>query len=178
MAGSLIKIASNSTTSDVSTIDIGGADWNSSYDVYMVKIYNLQQSTGTDVRLKARILKSDNSADDTANYDYAMRGFRTEAGFDNLADTNQTEFSNLTYLFRGNTSYNANGIFYLFNFNNASEYNFITVEGNGYGYDGSELMGAMGGGVHTVAQVAKGLQFSLTTNSISNINIDLYGLKK
>ena len=77
MAGSLVKIASNSTTSDVSTIDIGGADWNSSYDVYMVKIYNLQQSTGTDVRLKARILKSDNSADTTANYDYAMQGFRT-----------------------------------------------------------------------------------------------------
>ena len=178
MAGSLVKIASNSTTSDVSTIDIGGADWNSSYDVYMVKIYNLQQSTGTDVRLKARILKSDNSADTTANYDYAMQGFRTEAAFDNLPDTNQTEWSNLTYLFRGNTSYNANAILYLFNFNNASEYNFITNEGVGYGYDGNELMGSMGGAVHTVAQVARGLQFSLTTNSISNINIDLYGLKK
>ena len=178
MAGSLIKITSASTTSNVSTIDIGGANWDSSYDVYMVKIYNLQQSTGTDVRLKARILKSDNSADTTANYDYAIKGLRTGAGFDNLPDTNQTEWSNLTYLFRGNTSYNANAILYLFNFNNASEFNFITVEGNGYGYDGSELMGGMGGGVHTVAQVAKGLQFSLTTNSISNAYIDLYGLKK
>ena len=36
----------------------------------------------------------------------------------------------------------------------------------------------MGGGVHTVAQVAKGLQFSLTTDSISNAYIDLYGLNK
>ena len=81
-------------------------------------------------------------------------------------------------MFRGSTSYGANAIFYLFNFNNASEYNFITVEGNGYGYGASELMGAMGGGVHTVAQVAKGLQFSLTTDSISNAYIDLYGLKK
>ena len=95
-----------------------------------------------------------------------------------MPDTNQTEWSNLTYLFRGNTSYNANAILYLFNFNNASEYNFITNEGVGYGYDGNELMGSMGGAVHTVAQVARGLQFSLTTNSISNINIDLYGLKK
>ena len=178
MAGSLIKITSASTTSNVSTIDIGGANWDSSYDVYMVKIYNLQQSTGTDVRLKARILKSDNSADTTANYDYAIKGLRTGAGFDDLPDTNQTAWSNLTYLFRGSTSYGANAILYLFNFNNASEYNFITVEGNGYGYDGSELMGGMGGGVHTVAQVAKGLQFSLTTNSISNADIDLYGLKK
>ena len=178
MAGSLIKITSASTTSNVSTIDIGGVNWDSSYDVYMVKLYNLQQSGTTDVRLKARILKSDNSADDTANYDYAVKGLRTGAAFDNLTDTNQTEFTNLTYLFRGSTSYGANATLYLFNFNNASEYNFITVEGNGYGYDGSELMGAMGGGVHTVAQVAKGLQFSLTTDSISNVYIDLYGLKK
>ena len=178
MAGSLVKIESKTQTSNVNTIDIGGANWDSSYDVYMVKIYNLQQSTGTDVRLKARILKSDNSADETANYDYAMMGFRTAADFDDLPDTNQTAWSNLTYLFRGSTSYGANAILYLFNFNNASEYNFITNEGVGYGYDGNELMGSVGGGVHTVAQVAKGLQFSLTTNSISNINIDLYGLKK
>jgi len=178
MAGSLIKITSASTTSNVSTIDIGGANWDNSYDVYMVKIYNLQQSTGTDVRLKARILKSDNSADSTSNYEYAMLGLRTEAAFDDLPDTGQTEWSNLTYLFRGSTSYGANAIFYLFNFNNASEYNFITNEGVGYGYDGNELMGSVGSGVHKVTQVAKGLQFSLTTNSISNINIDLYGLKK
>ena len=38
MAGSLIKITSSSTTSNVSTIDIGGANWDSSYDVYMVKL--------------------------------------------------------------------------------------------------------------------------------------------
>ena len=178
MSGSLIKIDEEIVTSAVASVDLGGANWDSSYDVYMVKLYNLEQSGTTDVRLKARILKSDNSADSTANYDYAYKGLRTGAGFDNLADTNQTEFTNLTYLFRGSTSYGANAIFYLFNFNNASEYNFITVEGNGYGYDGSELMGAMGGGVHTVAQVGKGLQFSLTTDSISNAYIDLYGLKK
>jgi len=163
MAGSLIKITSASTTSNVSTIDIGGANWDSSYDVYMVKLYNLQQSATNDVRLKARILKSDNSADSTSNYDMAYKGLRSDTTFDNLSDTNQDAFSNLTYLF---------------NFNNASEYNFITVEGVGFGYDGTDLMGAMGGGVHTVGQIAKGLQFSLTTDSISKVYIDLYGLRK
>jgi hypothetical protein len=178
MAGSLIKITSASTTSNVSTIDIGGANWDSSYDVYMVKLYNLQQSATNDVRLKARILKSDNSADSTSNYDMAYKGLRSDTTFDNLSDTNQDAFSNLTYLFRGSTSYGANATFYLFNFNNASEYNFITVEGVGFGYDGTDLMGAMGGGVHTVGQIAKGLQFSLTTDSISKVYIDLYGLRK
>ena len=58
----------------------------------MVKLYNLQQSTGTDVRLKARILKSDNSADTTANYDYAVEGLRTSAGFDHCQiQTKQSE---------------------------------------------------------------------------------------
>ena len=178
MTGSLIKITSASTTSNVSTIDIGGANWDSSYSVYVVKLYNLQQSGTTDVRLKARILKSDNSADTTSNYDYAVEGLRTGAGFDFLADSNQDAWSNLTYLFRGSTSYGANAVLYLFNFNDANEHNHITIEGVGFGYDGTETMGTVGGAIHTVNQVAKGLQFSLTTDSISNINIDLYGLKK
>jgi hypothetical protein len=178
MSGSLVKIASASTSSNVSTIDIGGSSWDSSYNVYVVHLYNLKQSGTNEVRLQARILKSDNSADSTANYDYASEGLRTGANFDFLADSNQTAWTNLTYLFKGNTSYGASATFHLFQFNDANEHNQITLEGVGYGYDGSETMGAVGGAVHTVNQVAKGLQFSLTTDSIASVSIDLYGLKK
>ena len=178
MTGSLIKIASASTSSNVSTIDIGGSSWDSSYNVYVVNVYNLKQSGTNEVRLQARILKSDNSADTTSNYDYAFEGLRTGAGFDFLADSNQDAWTNLTYLFKGNTSYGASATFHLFQFNDANEHNQMTIEGVGFGYDGTETMGAVGGGVHTVNQVAKGLQFSLTTDSIASVNIDLYGLKK
>ena len=54
----------------------------------------------------------------------------------------------------------------------------ITVEMNSFGYDGDELMGTAGGAVHTVAQVSKGLQFSLTSSTYAGGKCILYGLKK
>lgn len=178
MSGSLVKIASASTSSNVSTIDIGGSSWDSSYNVYVVHLYNLKSDSSGDVRLKARILKSDNSADSTSNYDSANEGLRTAAAFDFIAQSNEDAFTNLTYLFRGSSDYGANLTMYLFQFNDANEHNQITFEGVGYGYDGTETMGTVGGGVHTVNQVAKGLQFSLSADNISNVEIDLYGLVK
>ena len=87
----------------------------------------------------------------------------------------------MSYLFRGSTSHGACVTMYLFNFNDANEYNYVTIDGVGFGYDGTDLMGAMGGGVHTVQQVAKGLQFLIASDGsqhISNANINLYGLRK
>ena len=37
MAGSLIKIDEEIVTSAVASVELGGANWDSSYDVYMVK---------------------------------------------------------------------------------------------------------------------------------------------
>jgi len=36
MAGSLVKIDEEIVTSPVASVTLGGADWDSSYDVYMV----------------------------------------------------------------------------------------------------------------------------------------------
>ena len=179
MAGSLIKIAETNISSGDATFDIGGSDWDSSYDVYKIVLSNIQlTSTSDSARINCRILKSDNSADTTSNYDYAFIGFRTAASFDNLPDQNTDKWQNFNYLFRGGTGFGSNGCLYLFNFNNASEFNFITVDMNSFGYNGNELMGTAGGAVHTVAQVSKGLQFSLTSSTYAGGKCVLYGLKK
>ena len=181
MSGSLIHIASATTSSNVDTLDIGGSAWDDSYNVYKVVVDNLQSDQTSDIRLKCRILKSDNSADATSEYDNALKGFRSDTGVDDIADNNGTYWSNITYIFRGSTSHGANATMYLFNFNESSEYNYVTIDGVGFGYDGTDLMGACGGGVHTVGQVAIGLQFLIATDGsehISNANINLYGLRK
>ncbi|BAQ84785.1 2-phosphosulfolactate phosphatase [uncultured Mediterranean phage uvMED] len=179
MAGSLKKITEVTVGSGVSSFDIGGSEWNDSYDVYMVDFHNVQlTSTSNDARINMRILKSDNSADVTSNYDYAFIGLRSStSSFDDLVDSNQDKWQNVNYLFRGGTGFGTNGIIYLFNFNNASEYNFLTNETNSFGYDGDELMGTTGGLVHSVAQVSKGLQFLLTTSTYAGGKCVLYGLK-
>ena len=174
MAGSLIKIDEEIVTSAVASVDLGGTKWDSSYDVYMVKFSNVTATTDNTI-LYARVLKSDNTADSTANYDRALKILRTDTTFTNLGQTNQTEFG--IEIIGTATGESANGIFYLFNFNNASEYNFCTTEMSNFD-NASKLIAGQGGFVHTVSQVSKGLQFFISSSTIANGVFTLYGLKK
>ena len=174
MAGSLIKIDEEIVTSAVASVDLGGTNWDSSYDVYMVKFSNIVVTTDSTI-LYARILKSDNTADSTANYDRAIKILRTDTTYGNVGQTNQTEFG--IEVLGTATGESANGIFYLFNFNNASEYNFCTTELSNFD-NASRLIGGQGGFVHTVSQVSKGLQFFLSSSTIAKGVFSLYGLKK
>ena len=171
---SLIKIDEEIVTSAVSSVDLGGINWDSSYDVYMVKFSNVIATTDSTI-IYARVLKSDNTADSTANYDRAIKILRTDASFGNVGQTNQTEFG--IEVLGTATGESANGIFYLFNFNNASEYNFCTTEMSNFD-NASRLIAGQGGFMHTVSQVSKGLQFFLSSSTIANGVFTLYGLAK
>jgi hypothetical protein len=174
MAGSLIKIYEEIVTSAVSSVDLGGANWDSSYDVYMVKFSNVTVTTDSTI-LYARVLKSDNTADSTANYDRALTILRSDTNFTDTGSTNQTEFG--IEILGTATGESANGIFYLFNFNNASEYNFCTTEMSNLD-NASRLIAGQGGFVHTVSQLGKGLQFFMSSSTIAGGTFTLYGLKK
>ncbi|MDA7543937.1 hypothetical protein N8814_05305 [Acidimicrobiia bacterium] len=172
MSGSLIKIYEEIVTSAVASVTLTGID--STYDVYMVKFSNLKPTTDN-VLNRVRILVS-SSADTSSNYDFANKGLRSDTTFDNNSNTNGTywEFDR-----SGNaTGENTNATLYLFNFNNASEYNFITTE-----FTGSSpfdlIYGATGGGVHTVAQASNGIEFFFSSGNIdTGSKFTLYGLKK
>ena len=69
MAGSLIKIDEEIVTSAVATVELGGTNWDSSYDVYMVRLNNVtNSSTGAYYDLYARVLTSGTPQTDS-NYD-------------------------------------------------------------------------------------------------------------
>jgi hypothetical protein len=174
MAGSLIKIDEEIVTSAVASVTLGGADWDSSYDVYMVKFSNVTVTTDS-TTIKARVIKSDNTADSTANYDRALVALRTDTTFTDVGSTNQTAFD-VEFLGTG-TGEMTNGVFYLFNFNNASEYNFCTTETSNINAT-PILIGGAGGFVHTVSQLGKGLQFFMSSSTIASGTFTLYGLKK
>ena len=73
-----------------------------------------------------------------------------------------------------------NGIYYLFNFYNASEYSFITFESVTYGFPNTskELLSSTGGGVHTVAQSNSGIYIIPTSGNFVAGTFTLYGLAK
>ena len=65
MAGSLIKIDEEIVTSAVASVELGGTDWDSSYDVYVFQAHNITVDT-PNLPYSLRVLKS-SVADSTAN---------------------------------------------------------------------------------------------------------------
>jgi len=171
MAGSLIKIDEEIVTSAVASVSLVGID--STYDVYMVKYNNMQNDTDAQ-QFRIRVTKS-GTADTTANYDWAFKKLDATTTFGNRTGTNQTYWE--TEQLGTSTQEQNNGVLYLFNFNNASEYSFITVEESTFN-TAQQLTGRQGGAVHTVASASDGIQFLMQGGNIDNGQFVLYGLKK
>jgi len=173
MAGSLIKIDEEIVTSAVASVTLTGID--STYDVYMVRFNNVvPASDGVD--LFCRVTESD-TPNSTANYDFAVELMRTASSFFGVAHTNYTEFD-----FGNNigtaTGEATNGIVYIFNANNSSEYTFVTTEFVELNST-PELTSWTGGGVFTSTSSVNGLHFFFDGSSnIDNGTFTLYGLKK
>ena len=173
MAGSLIKIDEVILSGAVSSVTLGASDWDSSYDVYMVKYNNVKCDTDAKY-FRIRVTKS-SSADTTSNYDQAYKKLDSTTTFGNRSNTNQTYWE--TEELGTSTQEQNNGVLYLFNFNNASEYSFITVEESTFN-TAQQLTGRQGGAVHTVASASNGIQFLMASGNIASGTFSLYGLKK
>jgi len=173
MAGSLIKIDEEIVTSAVASVTLGGSDWDSSYDVYMVNIANFMP-VNDDVSAYMRITKS-GTADSTSNYDSAYKIFKTNTSFANNSDTNQDKI-NFGNVGTG-TSEGVNSTLYLFNFNNASEYSFATQEDTTLN-SSAQNQGKQGGFVHTVQSSSDGLFFYMASGNIASGTFSLFGLAK
>ena len=176
MAGSLIKIDEQIISSAVSTVAVGGANWDNSYDVYKVVVNALKVDTDNVVSY-FRVLDSSNNPVTSADYDWARKILKANTTFANGYAANQTldYFANNRLGTGGNET--ASAVFYLFNFNNASEYSFYTTEQLNREKDGN-LQGLQGGGVVTQTALHKGLHFFLDSGNYNGGSVKLYGLKK
>ena len=172
MAGSLIKIAETTVSSAVSSVTLTGID--STYDVYMVKINNLEVATNqTDIKLRFTESGTPNT---TANYDMAAKILSAGQAFANASETNATSLD-VSLNIGNDTGEQYNAIHYIFNANNSSEYTFITME-NTMMSDQAELRGFQGGGVFTVNSLVNGVQYIGDSTNIDNATFTLFALKK
>ena len=165
--GKLVQVATETVTSAVSTVELSGINTD---DVYMVTFHNVRPTVDNTI-IQARIIKSDDTADSTANYDRAVKALRADTTFTNVSSVNQTAFD-VEQLGTG-TGEATNGIMYLYNFNNASEYNFVTSEMANYQAT-PILIGGQGGFIHTIEQASKGLQFFIASNTIASGVFTMY----
>ena len=172
MPGSLVLIDSETVSSTTASVSLTGID--STYNVFMVRYNNVTIDTDT----KQLQFRYRNSSGDvtSANYDKARKIFYANASFLNSSGTDATQFN--TVSIGTSTQEQANGLLYLFNFNNSSEYSFHTEEGSSLDYQPT-LAGIQGGGVLTVAEAHTGITFFVqSSNNLESGEFKLYGLKK
>ena len=172
MAGSLIKIDEEIVSSGVSSVTLTGID--STYDVYMVKFNNFKGSSDNN-NLELRLTES-GTPNTTSNYDYAYKKLDATTTFANQNSSNQSNFD-LEIQVGNDTGEQSNGVLYILNANNSSEYTFITIE-TSFLNPFVGLNGTQGGGVFTVTSAVDGVNIFFSSGNIASGTISLYGLKK
>ena len=154
MAGQLIQVATEtvSTASPTNSVVLTGINTD---DVYMVTVSFQRFNTSNNV-LRYRFTVG-GTGDASSNYDRAYKLLRADTTFNNLSYTNQDHL-------RGSVAHTGTGeagnmILYLYNFNNSSEYSFVTQEGADFDPNVSTVIARTGGGVLTETQANDGIQF-------------------
>lgn len=155
----LVQVATNTVTSAVASVTLTGIDDDSVYLFTWVGV-----TCASDVNQnKIRITKSGTAQSDS-EYDFAGKQLFASTSFVNNAQTNQTSFLDL---YQGNnTGEMANGLMYLYNFNNSSEFSFVSREQVSLSFV-PQLQGVMGGGVHTVASASDGVNYFMASGNLT-----------
>ena len=104
-----------------------------------------------------------------------MMEFKSYGSYSNSYSTNQTQ-QYITYLGTPSNE-QANGVLHLFNFSNASEFSFYTIENVNLNSI-SKLSGAQGAGKHTVQEANDGISFFMDNGNIDKGKFQLFGLLK
>ena len=174
MAGSLIKISETISTGSQSSLIVTGID--TTFDVYVVQFY--VRPVDNDKDLLVRVTTS-GTPDTDSEYDMATKFLRADTSFGNTVVTNGVNWFFNSAMPNDSDKF-VNATLYLFNFNNSSEFSFVTVETVGFNDTIPGLVGEQGGGVHTVAEANDGLslQWESNSNFASGSKVILYGLKK
>jgi len=164
----LVQVATETVTSAVASVTLTGID---SDDVYMVA-YNNQVPATDATNLNVRFTVS-GTGDSSSNYDRAFKKLSATSSFSNQTSTNQNLLRVSSQNTGTGTSEIGNGIIYLYNFNNSSEYSFITSEETLIGATQS-FSGNMGGGVLTENQSNDGIEFIMSSGNIASGTFTLY----
>ena len=171
MAGSLVLIQDTTVTSGVSAVTLTGIS--STFSVYKLVFNNVAPDTDAQI-FKMRVTTS-GTPDSDSEYDDAIMFMKSAGSFAKTGGQNQDHFPFDTC--GTATGEELNGVLYLFNFANSSEYSFATVEVASLN-SSSALRSQTGGFVHTVTETNDGVSFFFNSGNIASGDFKLYGLVK
>ena len=164
----LVQVATETVTSAVASVEFVSKI--TTDDVYLLTMNNVRSSS--DAQYFARAMSS-STVDSSSNYDYALKYLKSDTSFSNTFGTNFNGGFVLTTT-QESTLGNANVLAYLYNFQNASEYNFCSSEEVHFQNTPNNVRGIQGGTVLTVASAYDGLHIYGSAGNITSGTFTLY----
>ena len=162
------QIATHTVTSAVGTVTLTGID---SDDTYMISYTNIQGSINDKyLYLRCQESGSDNTGN---NYNYAGRKLKTYSAFQHAYGYNQSVARLTDEKIGDQDQETSNGIIYIYNANNSSEFTYWTTE-NVTRDGGGNLMSQTGGGAFRVASAVDGFTFFMQDGNIVSGTLTLY----
>ena len=156
-----------------SSLTIDGID---SDDVYVVVGSGLHIAVDT-AYLYVRVTKDvsgTTTAQSSAEYDFACREFNAGGSFGSLNYQDRTNMYFANSPLGNGTAENSNIYYTLYNFNNSSEYSYMTVTENCFNSTDSTSHGAQGGFVYTVKEAHNGISIIGDATTLNGGTLTLY----
>jgi len=175
MAGNLefIKETINNTYR-ATTLEVTDC-FTTNYDVYAI-IVNGQTYNSTAFQMLVRLIDNTGTVITASEYDYAWLQLRSNASFNEVRNTAQTEW-NRPFNISDLAPQTNQGIMYLYNPADSSSYTFAQSQSASMN-DSTSLRGGKFIGVHKVAEEITGIQVYATSNVFEvGTSIKVYGVK-
>ena len=166
MAGKLVQVDTETVTSSTTSVKLTGINTD---DVYLFTWSGVTCSNDVDTN-QIRVTKSGEAQSD-AEYDWASKQYFASASYVNNSVANQTALAT-SYQGTG-TGESQNGLMYLYDFNNASEFSWGTHEDICFSYL-PRLEGNIGGFCHTVSSASDGIQYFMAVGNLTGGTFTLY----
>ena len=164
----LVQVATTNVTSNVSSVTLTGINDDSNYMVFCNNIYF---DSNDDMRIRFTV---SGSADTSSNYDYGHKNIQAGTSFSNTASSDASNIDTQQSTGTSN-DYAINLKMRLFNFNNSSEYSFVTYSNTHRNTSQGRHAMFTGGAVLTEAQTTDGIHFYLDSgNNFANGTFTLY----
>ena len=170
----LVQVNSATVTSNTADVLIDGINTD---DVYMLVASGITHTVDT-AYLRYTVTKDvsgTTTKQTTSNYDFASKVLRSHTTFQNYGQQNRAEM-----YFQGSqpvgnaTGEDANCILYLYNFNNSSEFSYVTVQDISFESSHTSIAGNVGGFVYTVQEAHNGIAIGGDATQISGGTFTLY----
>jgi hypothetical protein len=162
--GKLIQVATSTVSSPTASVILTGID---SDDVYMLAITNMDSSNTTASSYHYPYIRFTESGtpNTTPNYDAVGKLLYSGGTYTNISNPNNDDIQlNLVHVGTG-TNQTVQGIYYIYNAYNNTEFTYCTIEGVGISTSSSnELYGGQGGAVLKQATQVDGVELSWSSS--------------